>query len=55
AGFTGEAVELRADLDQVPALSVERDAQWARVAAADFLTPAEKRAALGLPPLPEDA
>lgn len=55
AGFTGEAVELRPDLDQVPALSVERDAQWARVAAADFLTPAEKRAALGLPPLPEEA
>ncbi|MBL4918276.1 phage portal protein [Szabonella alba] len=49
----GEAAELRADLDQVPALAVERDQQWARVGAADFLTPAEKRAILGLPALPE--
>ncbi|MBC2835857.1 phage portal protein [Paragemmobacter straminiformis] len=49
--FTGEAVEVRPDLDQVPALAVERDAAWARVAAADFLTSAEKRLALGLPPL----
>ena len=53
SGFTGEAVELRPDLDQVPALAVERDQQWARVGAADFLTPAEKRALLGLPRLPE--
>ena len=51
AGFTGEAVELKPDLDQVPALAVERDQQWARVAAATFLTDAEKRALLGLPPL----
>ncbi|PLL13144.1 phage portal protein [Tabrizicola sp. TH137] len=47
----GEAVEMRPDLDMIPALAVERDAAWARVAAADFLTAAEKRAALGLPPL----
>ena len=53
-GFTGAAVELRPDLDQVPALAVERDQQWARVGAADFLTPAEKRAALGLPRLAEE-
>jgi HK97 family phage portal protein len=53
AGFTGEAVELKPDLDQVPALAVERDQQWARVAAADFLSAAEKRAILGLPPLVE--
>lgn len=46
----GEAVTLRPDLDQVPALAAERDAQWARVAGADFLTEAEKRAMLGLPP-----
>ena len=52
-GFTGAAVELRPDLDQVPALAVERDQQWARVGAADFLTQAEKRAILGLPPLVE--
>jgi len=55
AGHAGEMAELRPDLDQVPALGVERDAQWARVAEAAFLTPAEKRAMLGLPPLPEDA
>jgi HK97 family phage portal protein len=54
AGFTGEAVELRPDLDQVPALAVERDQQWARVGAADFLTQAEKRAILGLPRLVEE-
>jgi phage portal protein BeeE len=47
----GAAVEMRPDLDMIPALAVERDAAWARVAAADFLTAAEKRAVLGLPPL----
>ena len=53
--FTGEMIELKPDLDQIPALAVERDQQWARVGAADFLTAAEKRALLGLPPLSEDA
>ena len=52
--FTGEVVELRPDLDQIPALAVERDQQWARVGSADFLSPAEKRALLGLPRLAED-
>ena len=51
--FLGEAVELRPDLDQVPALSAERDNQWRRVAEAGFLTDAEKRALLGLPKLSE--
>ena len=51
--FTGEVFELKPDLDQVPALAAERDAQWARVARADFLSQAEKRALLGLPALPE--
>ena len=51
AGFTGEMAELRVDLDQVPALSAERDQQWARVGTADFLTSAEKRVLLGLPKL----
>ncbi len=49
SGFTGEKVALKPDLDQVPALAAERDAQWARVAQADFLTEPEKRALLGLP------
>ncbi len=48
-GFTNEDLVLKPDLDQVPALSAERDAQWARVNGADFLTDAEKRALLGLP------
>jgi HK97 family phage portal protein len=47
--FSGERVELKPDLDQIPALAVERDQQWARVGAADFLTADEKRALLGLP------
>ncbi|SFP49030.1 phage portal protein [Tranquillimonas alkanivorans] len=46
---TGEAVELRPDLDRVPALAAERDAQWRRVSEAAFLTDAEKRRMLGLP------
>ena len=50
-GFTGDSVALKPDLDQVPALAAERDQQWARVAAADFLTEDEKRALLGLPKL----
>jgi len=53
AGFSGEMLELRPDLDQVPALAAERDAQWSRVASADFLTDAEKRELLGLPALAE--
>jgi HK97 family phage portal protein len=51
SGFSGEMVELKPDLDQVPALAVERDQQWARVGAASFLTDAEKRMLLGLPRL----
>ena len=52
--FSGEDVELRPDMDQVPALSVERDNQWRRVSGAAFLTDAEKRSLLGLPKLAED-
>ena len=47
----GEAVRLAADRDRVPALQSERDAEWRRVAEAAFLTDAEKREMLGLPPL----
>ncbi|WP_439155824.1 phage portal protein [Yoonia sp.] len=49
--FSGERIELRPDLDQIAALSVERDAQWRRVSDAAFLTDGEKRALLGLPAL----
>ena len=47
----GEEIELRPDPDQIPALAEDRNQQWARIAAADFLTDAEKRALLGLPPM----
>ena len=42
-----EGLRLDLDLDQVEALSHDRDALWARVNAATFLTDAEKRAAVG--------
>jgi HK97 family phage portal protein len=47
----GEALVLKADLDQVEALSPEREALWARLEAASFLTEDEKRAAVGYGPL----
>ena len=53
SGFTSDAVALKPDLDQVPALAVEREAQWRRVSKATFLTDAEKRALLGLPKVQE--
>jgi len=49
SSHSGDPVEFRPDLDQVPALAAERDAHWARVSRADFLTQAEKRSLLGLP------
>ena len=54
-GYNGEMLELKPDLDQVPALSAEREAQWTRVSNADFLTQDEKRTLLGLPSLSADA
>ena len=41
---------LAIDLDRVPALAEDRERLWAQVSAADFLSNAEKRALLGLPP-----
>lgn len=41
--------ELRVDLDQVPALSEDRERLWSQVSDADFLSRAEKRQILGLP------
>ncbi|MEO0820005.1 MAG: phage portal protein [Pseudomonadota bacterium] len=46
----GCTLVLEPDLDQVPALSEEREALWRRVTSADFLSDAEKRAMLGLAP-----
>ncbi len=49
----GAEIDLRPDPDQVPALAEERDQHWRHVGEAAFLSMAEKRAALGLPPLVE--
>jgi HK97 family phage portal protein len=43
----GGGIRVSSDLDQVEALSADRDALWARVDKASFLTPAEKREAVG--------
>jgi HK97 family phage portal protein len=43
----GEGLRLGLDPDQVEALSLEREALWRRVNEADFLTPDEKREAVG--------
>jgi phage portal protein BeeE len=51
--YSGEVLDLKPDLDQVPALSSERDNQWKRVSEAAFLSDGEKRALLGLPKLNE--
>jgi HK97 family phage portal protein len=41
-------LSLKVNLDQVPALSEDRERLWAQVSAADFLSPEEKRAMLGV-------
>jgi HK97 family phage portal protein len=46
----GGGVVLKADLDQVEGLSAEREALWARLNTATFLTVNEKRAAVGYAP-----
>ncbi len=48
----GGSLRLAPDLDEVPALSIEREALWKRVGEASFLTDDEKRAATGYEPLP---
>jgi HK97 family phage portal protein len=48
----GGNLRLVPDLDEVPALSIEREALWKRVGEAGFLTDDEKRAAAGYEPLP---
>ncbi|MEZ5923905.1 MAG: phage portal protein [Hyphomicrobiaceae bacterium] len=49
----GGTLELVPDLDQIEALSAEREALWARVEKASFLTVDEKRAAVGYGPTGE--
>ncbi len=48
----GPGLRLAFDMDRIEALSTEREALWNRVAAADFLTINEKRAAVGYQPVP---
>jgi HK97 family phage portal protein len=47
APMFGDGLRLEIDPDRVEALSPEREALWARVGAASFLTDDEKRAAVG--------
>jgi HK97 family phage portal protein len=47
-----DKASLAIDLDRVPALSEDREKLWSMVGSADFLSPAEKRALLGLPETP---
>ncbi len=49
-----DGAEVACDVGGVEALSAERDAAFARIARADFLTRAEKRIALGFPAEPEN-
>lgn len=46
----GTDVDVTLDLDAVPALAGEREALWARIGAADFLSTEEKRALAGVNP-----
>ena len=43
-------VDLEPDLDRIEALAAERESLWRRIQAADFLSVAEKREAVGYPP-----
>jgi len=46
-GVFGEQLRLEPDLDRVAGLATEREALWARVGAASFLSDDEKREAVG--------
>jgi hypothetical protein len=46
-------IELRPDLDQIEALTAEREALWVRIEKVSFLTLNEKRAAVGYAPIEE--
>jgi HK97 family phage portal protein len=48
-------LRLQVDVDQISALSSDRERLWRQVNAADFLTDAEKREMLGFGPAPEGA
>ncbi len=44
-----EDIELRVDMDKLPALASEREQDWRRISSADFLSDSEKRTMLGFP------
>jgi phage portal protein BeeE len=44
-------LRLDIDKDEIPALTLRRDALWEKVGNASFLSMNEKRAALGYPPV----
>lgn len=46
-GPLGGDADVRCDLDGVPALATEREALWARLEGASFVTPEEKRQMAG--------
>lgn len=47
--YFAEPLSLSPDMDGIPALAHEREAQWRRISEAAFLTNTEKRSLLGLP------
>jgi HK97 family phage portal protein len=54
-GPSGVNAVVAVDLDRVPALAAEREALWARLDAASFLTPDERRRMAGLGVVEPDA
>jgi HK97 family phage portal protein len=51
SSFFGPHLKLTYDTDAIPALVARREAKWAKIMAADFLTINEKRQAVGYSPL----
>jgi HK97 family phage portal protein len=51
--YFGENLRLGYDMDAIPALAPRREAAWAKISQANFLTINEKRQAVGYGPLPE--
>jgi phage portal protein BeeE len=47
----GTDIRIDFDTDQIAGLAIEREADWKRLQAADFLTEDEKRKAVGCEPL----
>lgn len=54
APIFGDEIELRPDIDEIPALVLRRERVWDRVQTSDFLTINEKRAAVGYEPVGEE-